>query len=111
MANVTQISLESLLCKYLALRYLPEMEFFKISFAFLVRATNPNNPTLDTVAVNAFFALINKERDGPSLGVRVIATRLPTGSEKEVLSTLNVLDSCMSKCGTAFQNEVGKFRY
>ncbi|XP_066253218.1 ADP-ribosylation factor-binding protein GGA1 isoform X2 [Euwallacea similis] len=89
MANVTQISLESL----------------------LLRTTNPNNSNVDTAALNAFFALINKERDGASLGVKVIATRLPVGSEKEVLATLNVLDSCMSKCGVNFQNEVGKFRF
>lgn len=66
---------------------------------------------MDTAALNALFALINKEKDGPAIGVKVIASRLPAGSEKEVLSTLNVLDSCMSKCGTPFQNEVGKFRF
>ncbi|CAG9760060.1 unnamed protein product [Ceutorhynchus assimilis] len=89
MANVTQISLESL----------------------LLRATNPNNSIMDVAALNAFFALINKERDGSTLGIKVIAARLPVGTEKEVLSILNVLDSCMSKCGSSFQNEVGKFRF
>ncbi|ENN70431.1 hypothetical protein YQE_12935, partial [Dendroctonus ponderosae] len=76
-----------------------------------VRATNPNNPEVDTAALNAFYALINREKDGPPLGVRVIASRLPAGCEKEVLSTLNVLDACMQKCGSEFQSEVGKFRF
>ncbi|KAL1490970.1 hypothetical protein ABEB36_011637 [Hypothenemus hampei] len=89
MSNVTQISLESL----------------------LLRATSLHSVDGDIAALNAFFALINKERDGPVLGARVIASRLPAGSEKEVLSTLNILDMGMSKCGTAFQNEVGKFRF
>ncbi|XP_050310403.1 ADP-ribosylation factor-binding protein GGA3 [Anthonomus grandis grandis] len=89
MANVTQISLESLLIRY----------------------TKSPTSAPDTVALNAFFALINKERDGPALGVKVIASQLPIGTEQEVLSTLNVLDTCMSKCGVIFQGEVGKFRF
>lgn len=36
---------------------------------------------------------------------------MPSGNEKEVLQTLNVLDTCMKKCGVPFQNEVGKFRF
>ncbi|XP_030755451.1 ADP-ribosylation factor-binding protein GGA1 isoform X2 [Sitophilus oryzae] len=89
MTNLTQISLEAL----------------------LLRATNCNKTNLDSVAVEAFITLINKERDGPTLGVKVIASRLPVDNEKEVLSTLNILDMCMSKCGSVFQDEVGKFRF
>lgn len=80
-------------------------------FKFSVKATNSKNLNIDTAAVEAFTTLINKEKDGPHLGVKVIAARLPTGNEKEVLQTLNMLDSCMSRCGTQFQNEVGKFRF
>lgn len=76
-----------------------------------MKATNSSNLNFDTVAVEAFCALINKEKDGAHIGVKVIATRLPTGNEKEVLQTLNVLDTCMKKCGVLFQNEVGKFRF
>lgn len=36
---------------------------------------------------------------------------MPSGNEKEVLQTLNVLDICLKKCGVPFQNEVGKFRF
>ncbi|KAJ8920074.1 hypothetical protein NQ315_011728 [Exocentrus adspersus] len=79
--------------------------------ALLLKATNPKNLNFDTAAVEAFCTLVNKERDGAHIGVQVIATRLPTGNEKEVLQTLNVLDTCMSKCGAHFQNEVGKFRF
>ncbi|CAH2013008.1 unnamed protein product [Acanthoscelides obtectus] len=79
--------------------------------ALLLKATNSKNQNIDTAAVEAFAALINKEKDGAHIGVKVIAATLPTGSEKEVLQTLNILDSCMSKCGTHFQNEVGKFRF
>ncbi|XP_072378168.1 ADP-ribosylation factor-binding protein GGA1 isoform X2 [Diabrotica undecimpunctata] len=79
--------------------------------ALLLKATNSKNLNFDTVAVDAFCTLINKEKDGPHVGVKVIAARLPTGDEKEMLQTLNVLDHCMSKCGVNFQNEVGKFRF
>ncbi|KAF7274538.1 hypothetical protein GWI33_012808 [Rhynchophorus ferrugineus] len=89
MTNVTQISLEAL----------------------LLRATNCNNTNLDSAAVEAFFSLINKEKDGPAIGIKVIAGRLPVGTEKEVLAILNILDMCMTKCGSSFQNEVGKFRF
>lgn len=82
-----------------------------IIFLFLVKATNSNNLNFDTAAVEAFCTLVNKEKDGAHIGVKVIAARLPTGSEKEVLQTLNVLDTCMSKCGASFQNEIGKFRF
>nr|CAH7739522.1 unnamed protein product [Callosobruchus chinensis] len=79
--------------------------------ALLLKATNSKNQNIDTAAVEAFAALINKEKDGAHIGVKVIAAKLPTGSEREVLQTLNILDTCMSKCGTHFQNEVGKFRF
>ncbi|CAG9819075.1 unnamed protein product [Phaedon cochleariae] len=76
-----------------------------------VKATNPNNLNFDSAAVEAFCTLINKERDGAQIGVKVISSRLPVSEEKEALQTLNVLDICMNKCGTHFQNEVGKFRF
>ncbi|XP_057654502.1 ADP-ribosylation factor-binding protein GGA3 [Diorhabda carinulata] len=79
--------------------------------ALLLKATNTKNLNFDTVAVEAFCSIINKEKDGPQVGVKVIAARLPSGDEREMLQTLNVLDHCMSKCGTNFQNEVGKFRF
>ncbi|VEN48689.1 unnamed protein product, partial [Callosobruchus maculatus] len=79
--------------------------------ALLLKATNSKNQIIDTAAVEAFAALINKEKDGAHIGVKVIAAKLPSGTEKEVIQTLNILDHCMSKCGTHFQNEVGKFRF
>nr|XP_023029150.1 ADP-ribosylation factor-binding protein GGA3 [Leptinotarsa decemlineata] len=78
--------------------------------ALLLKATNSKNLNFDTAAVEAFCTLVNKERDGAYIGVKVIAARL-TAEEKEVLQTLNVLDTCMTKCGSHFQNEVGKFRF
>lgn len=41
----------------------------------------------------------------------MIATRIHSQNEKEVLQTLNILDMCMAKCGNAFHSEVGKFRF
>lgn len=61
--------------------------------------------------MEAFCTLVNKEKDGAHIGVKVISNRLPQGNEKELLQTLNVLDTCMSKCGSQFQSEVGKFRF
>ncbi|CAG9856527.1 unnamed protein product [Phyllotreta striolata] len=79
--------------------------------ALLLKATSSKNLNFDTAAVEAFCALMNKEKDGFHIGVKVIASRLPNGEEKEMLQTLNVLDHCMAKCGTSFQNEIGKFRF
>lgn len=76
-----------------------------------MKATNPQNQNIDTAAVEAFCTLINKEKDGAHIGVKTIANRLPSSNEKEMLQTLNILDICMNRCGTAFQAEVGKFRF
>jgi ADP-ribosylation factor-binding protein GGA len=79
--------------------------------ALLLKATSSQNQNIDIAAVEAFCTLVNKEKDGAHIGVKVIASRLPSGNEKELLQTLNVLDTCMSKCGSQFQSEVGKFRF
>ncbi|KAI4462162.1 golgi-localized gamma-adaptin ear containing arf binding protein [Holotrichia oblita] len=79
--------------------------------ALLQRATNPQNQNVDKAAVEAFYVLVNKEKDGSHIGVKLIALRLHSKQEKEVLQTLNILDTCMQKCGSNFQSEVGKFRF
>lgn len=76
-----------------------------------VKATNPQSQNIDTAAVEAFCTLVNKEKDGAHIGVKVIATRLPSGNESEMLQTLSILDTCMNRCGSQFQCEVGKFRF
>lgn len=78
---------------------------------FSERATNPQNQNIDTAAVEAFCALMNKERDGPPIGVKLLAARIHSKHEQEVLQALHMLDHGMQKCGTAFQSEVGKFRF
>ena len=80
-------------------------------FNLLERATNPQNQNVDTAAVDAFSVLINKERDGSHIGVKLLSSRLHSVHEKEVLQTLNIIDTCMQKCGSSFQSEVGKFRF
>lgn len=62
-------------------------------------------------AVEAFAALINKEKDGAHIGVKLIAARIHSQNENEVLQTLNILNMCMVKCGNSFHAEVGKFRF
>ncbi|GJQ84041.1 Gga [Trypoxylus dichotomus] len=79
--------------------------------ALLQRATNPLNQNVDKAAVEAFCGLVNKEKDGYHIGVKLIALRLHSKQEKEVLQTLNILDTCMQRCGSNFQSEVGKFRF
>lgn len=78
---------------------------------FQERATNPLNQNVDKAAVEAFCVLVNKEKDGCHIGVKLIALRLHLKQEKEVLQTLNILDTCMQRCGATFQSEVGKFRF
>lgn len=80
-------------------------------FHLLEKATNSNSQIVDTPAVDAFCALINKEKDGPHIAVKLIAARMHSGNENEVLLTLCVLDTCMTRCGSNFQSEAGKFRF
>lgn len=75
------------------------------------RATNTHNQNIDTAAVEAFCALVNKEKDGANIGVKLIATRIHSQHEKEALQTFHILDICMQRCGGSFQTEVGKFRF
>lgn len=78
---------------------------------FIERATNPQNQNIDIAAVEAFCALLNKERDGPITGVKQLAVRIHSKQEQEVLQALHIIDVSMQKCGSAFQSEVGKFRF
>lgn len=45
------------------------------------------------------------------MAVKLIASRIHSPCEKEVLQTLHILDSCMVRCGSSFHCEVGKFRF
>ncbi|XP_022915925.1 ADP-ribosylation factor-binding protein GGA1 isoform X2 [Onthophagus taurus] len=88
------------------------MEIVKTSLdALLQRATNPLNQNVDEAAVEAFCVLVNKEKDGYHIGVKLLAARLHSKEEREVLQTLSVLDTCMQRCGNTFRSEVGKFRF
>lgn len=43
--------------------------------------------------------------------MKLLAVRIHSKHEQEVLQALHILDVSMQKCGSAFQSEVGKFRF
>ncbi|XP_018330161.1 ADP-ribosylation factor-binding protein GGA1 isoform X2 [Agrilus planipennis] len=79
--------------------------------ALLHAATNPNHPNLDRPSVEAFCAIINREKIGPPIALKLIANRLHTKNEKQTLLTLDMLDVCMKRCNSLFVSEVAKFRF
>lgn len=78
---------------------------------FVDKATNSHNQNVDTAAVEAFCALINKEKDGPHIGAKLLAMRIHSKNEYEALHTLTILDTSMKRCNNAFHSEIGKFRF
>lgn len=78
------------------------------------KATNSHdsyNQYVDAAAVEAFCALINKERDGPQVGAKLLATGIHSKNEAEAVNTLFVLDQAMKRCSNTFHSEIGKFRF
>ncbi|XP_039292883.1 ADP-ribosylation factor-binding protein GGA2 [Nilaparvata lugens] len=79
--------------------------------ALIQRATNNQNQCPDTAAIDAFCGLINQEPECAQSAARFISAKAHSMQEWEALQALNVLDTCMKKCGSNFHAEVGKFRF
>lgn len=79
--------------------------------ALLHKATNTQSHNVDTAAVEAFCALINKEKEGPNIGAKLLANRMHSKNETEALHTLAILDTSMKRCNNSLHSEIGKFRF
>lgn len=79
--------------------------------ALLHKATNTQNQNVDTAAVEAFCALINKEKEGAHIGAKLLANRMHSKNEVEALHTLTILDTSMKRCNNSLHSEIGKFRF
>ncbi|RZF35501.1 hypothetical protein LSTR_LSTR010192 [Laodelphax striatellus] len=79
--------------------------------ALIQRATNNQNQCPDTAAIDAFCGLINQEPECAQSAARFISAKAHSMQEWEALQALNVLDTCMKRCGSSFHAEVGKFRF
>ncbi|XP_031351123.1 ADP-ribosylation factor-binding protein GGA1 isoform X2 [Photinus pyralis] len=75
------------------------------------KATNTQSQNVDTAAVEAFCALINKEKEGPPIGAKLLANRMHSKNETEALHTLTILDTSMKRCNNSLHSEIGKFRF
>ncbi|XP_034938786.1 ADP-ribosylation factor-binding protein GGA3 isoform X2 [Chelonus insularis] len=75
------------------------------------RAINPKNQEVDAAAVDGFCSVIGKEKDGPQVASKLLATHIQSTNEAEALLALNLLDTCMKRCGKSFHAEIGKFRF
>ncbi|XP_031351124.1 ADP-ribosylation factor-binding protein GGA1 isoform X3 [Photinus pyralis] len=62
--------------------------------ALLHKATNTQSQNVDTAAVEAFCALINKEKEGPPIGAKLLANH-----------------TSMKRCNNSLHSEIGKFRF
>lgn len=79
--------------------------------ALLHKATSTQNQNVDNAAVEAFCALINKEKEGPHIGAKLLANLMHSKNEMEALHALTILDTSMKRCNNALHSEIGKFRF
>lgn len=77
--------------------------------ALLHKATTHQN--VDAAAVEAFCALINKEKEGPHIGAKLLANLMHSKNEMEALHALTILDTSMKRCNSTLHSEIGKFRF
>jgi len=75
------------------------------------KCTDPRNKELDKSSSDAFCALVKKMPDFAYTASKLVITKVQSTDEWESIQALSLLDSCMKTGGTAFQNEVGKFRF
>ncbi|XP_017771765.1 PREDICTED: ADP-ribosylation factor-binding protein GGA3 [Nicrophorus vespilloides] len=88
------------------------MDLVKVSLeALFLRATQSSTQHPDIEAVEAFCLLMNKEKEGCLIGIKLLSTKIHSRNEYEVLQALYIIDISMKKCGAMFQGEVGKFRF
>lgn len=96
--------------------------------------TNPQNQKPDIAATEAFCVMLTKEAEGVQIGTKLLAMHIQSLDEKEALQALAVryfsihlfqfgtrlakatrylqlLDTCMKRCGPTFHAEIGKFRF
>lgn len=76
-----------------------------------VKATHESLPHPDAAALEAFCTIMKASVDGPQLAAQTLATRIQSQNSREALLALSMLDRCMRRCDSTFQNEIGKFRF
>ncbi|XP_076459637.1 ADP-ribosylation factor-binding protein GGA1-like isoform X3 [Babylonia areolata] len=75
------------------------------------KATSPALHDDDWDAIAAFCDQVNKELEGPQIAVRLLAHKIQSPTEREALSALSTIESCVKQCGVPFHKEIGKFRF
>lgn len=77
----------------------------------LNKATNPANREEDWEYIMIFCDKVNKDPEGPTVAVRLLAHKLQSPQEREALFALSTLEACVKNCGRRFHAEIGKFRF
>lgn len=77
----------------------------------LNKATNPANHEEDWEYIMIFCDKVNKDPEGPTVAVRLLAHKLQSPQEREALFALSTLEACVKNCGRRFHSEIGKFRF
>ncbi|VDD89204.1 unnamed protein product [Enterobius vermicularis] len=76
---------------------------------FITRATDPFTAEIDRVKyVDQLCKGICKEVDGPKNAFRLLAYKVLSPSQTEVLNTLKAIDACVTRCGSVVHDELVK---
>lgn len=79
--------------------------------AMLERATNPAAENVDELAVQIFCVTV---RNDPKLiheAMSLIVSKIQSSNVTQSIRGVLLLEECMDKCGSTFQDEVSKFRF
>ena len=79
----------------------------------LFQATNPTNVVSanNINVIKQFTDAVNMSPEGPVLAARLLGHRMQSPQEQEAVQALAVLEATVKACGSAFHQEIAKFKF
>ncbi|XP_055844236.1 ADP-ribosylation factor-binding protein GGA3 [Episyrphus balteatus] len=79
--------------------------------AMLERATNPAAENVDELAVQIFCVTVRNDPNLIHEAMSLIVSKIQSSNVTQSIRGVSLLEECMDKCGSTFQDEVSKFRF
>ncbi|XP_067639977.1 ADP-ribosylation factor-binding protein GGA1 isoform X3 [Eurosta solidaginis] len=77
----------------------------------LNRATNPSRETVDELSLQMFCLVVKSNPKLIDRAQEMIMLKVRSNNITESTRAINLLEECMTQCGTEFQDEAAKFRF
>ncbi|XP_055913571.1 ADP-ribosylation factor-binding protein GGA1 [Eupeodes corollae] len=82
-----------------------------ILVTMLERATNPAAENVDELAVQIFSLTVRNDSNLIHEAMSLILSKIRSPNVTESIRGVSLLQECMDKCGSSFQDEVSRFRF